>query len=183
MPNTDNITVIVTPQSTYTVEVTDALAIKNVLPPTRFVDNAVSAVTASYALIAEAAAGVYQSASFAITSSYLNAGSSYIGGVLYSGSVNIDVDSGGTETVALIGTSSYDAAFFDYLVKSGSNYRAGSVVTVWDGTNVEHTDISTNDIGNTSGVVFDVDFYSGSARLSVTAITNDWTIKTAIRTL
>lgn len=111
-------------------------------------------------------------------------GGAVIHGVLYSSGSNTDVDTG-TEVVATVSTGSYDAAFFDYVVKKGSNYRAGTVMAVWEAgtTNVEFTDTSTNDLGNTNDIVFTVDILSADARLKAVAATNDWYIKTAIRAL
>ena len=109
-------------------------------------------------------------------------GGAIISTVLYSSATDVDVDTG-TEVVATVSTGSYDAAFFDYVVKKGSNYRAGTVMTVWESgtTNVEFTDTSTNDLGNTTDIVFTVDLVSATARLKATAASNDWSIKTAIR--
>jgi hypothetical protein len=111
-------------------------------------------------------------------------GGAVIHGVLYSSGSNADVDTG-TEVVATVQTGSYDAAFFDYVVKQGSNYRAGTVMAVWEAgtTNVEFTDTSTNDLGNTGDVVFTVDILSATARLKATVSTDNWIIKTAVRAL
>lgn len=109
-------------------------------------------------------------------------GSALIQNVLYTSGTNLDVDTG-TEIIATVSSSVYDAAFFDYVVKKGANYRAGTVMAVWDGTNVEFTDTSTNDLGNTAEVLFSVDILSGQTRLKATVSTNDWIIKTAVRAL
>jgi hypothetical protein len=105
-------------------------------------------------------------------------------GTLFTSGSNLDVDSG-TETIAAVGTGSYDAAFFDYVVKKGGNYRAGTVTAVWEaGTNnVEFTDVSTNDLGNTADVVLSVDLFSATARLKATVSSDNWIVKTAVRAL
>jgi hypothetical protein len=56
-------------------------------------------------------------------------------------------------------------------------------MAVWEPetTNVEFTDTSTNDLGNTTDVVFTVDLVSATARLKATVASNDWNIKTAVR--
>jgi len=112
-------------------------------------------------------------------------GGAVIHGVLYSSGSNTDVDIGVAEVVATVQTGSYDAAFFDYVVKKGSNYRAGTVMAVWEAgtTNVEFTDTSTNDLGNTTDITFTVDLVSATARLKATAASNDWYVKTAIRAI
>jgi hypothetical protein len=110
-------------------------------------------------------------------------GGAVIHGVLFTTGSNFDVDTG-TEVVATIATGSFDAAFFEYVVKNGTNYRAGAVIAVWDNAdNVEFTDTSTNDLGNTSDVVFTVDTLSGNARLKATVISDNWIVKTAVRAL
>ena len=110
-------------------------------------------------------------------------GGALIHGVLFTSGSNSDVDTG-TEVVATIATGSRDAAFFDYVVKNGVNYRAGTVMAVWDGANnVEFTDTSTNDLGNTADVVFAVDALSGNARLKATVASDNWIVKTAVRAL
>ncbi len=49
--------------------------------------------------------------------------------------------------------ASYTAAFFDFVIKKGTNVRSGTVYACHDGTNVEFTETSTNDLGDTSDVV------------------------------
>lgn len=93
---------------------------------------------------------------------------------------NTDVDTG-TEVVSTVSTAFYDSAFFDYRIKSGSNLRAGTVTAVWDGTNVEYTDVSTNDLGNTLAVTMSVDISASFARLLATTTTNNWDVKTFVR--
>lgn len=109
-------------------------------------------------------------------------GGALIHGVLYtSGSATIP--SPLNSVVATMPTGSYDAAHFDYVLKSGSNLRTGTVMAVWAaGTgNIEFTDTSTNDIGDTLSEVFTVDILSGNVRLKLTGDSNTWTVKTAIR--
>jgi hypothetical protein len=107
-------------------------------------------------------------------------GSVLILGSIYSYEEKLDVNAG-TEVIALVLASSYSGVFFDYLIKGGYNLRAGTVTSVHDGTNVEYTEVGTNDIGDTSDVSLSVDINSGYLRLLATAETNNWTIKTIIR--
>lgn len=109
-------------------------------------------------------------------------GGAIIHGVLHSSGSNTDVDTG-TEVVATFSTGSYDAAFFDYVVKKTTNYRAGTVTAVWEAgtSNVEFTDVSTNDLGSTADVVFSVDTLAGNVRLKATAASDNWIIKTSAR--
>lgn len=88
------------------------------------------------------------------------------------------------QVVATLATSSYDSVHFDYVIKDGTNYRTGTVMAVWDGSgNVEYTDTSTNDIGNTLDETFVVDIVGGNARLKFSSGAGTWTVKTAIRML
>lgn len=96
---------------------------------------------------------------------------------------NLDVDSGSVEIIATILTSSYDAGFFDYIVKKGTDRRAGTVYAVHNGTDIEYVETSTSDIGNTNDVSLSVDIASGSLRLIATTLSNDWIIKTLVRGL
>ncbi len=47
----------------------------------------------------------------------------------------------------------------------------------------EFTDTSTNDIGNTTDVVFTVDLLSNTARLKATVASDNWIVKTAVRAM
>ena len=94
---------------------------------------------------------------------------------------NSDVDTG-TETVATLPTADFDAAFFDFVVKNSTNLRAGTVYAVHDGAgNVEFTETSTQDLGDTSGVTLIVDISGADLRLRATVNTDNWVIKTLVR--
>jgi hypothetical protein len=95
---------------------------------------------------------------------------------------NTDVDTG-TETVATVNTGSFDGAFFDYLIKSGSNLRAGTVTAIHDGTNVEYNEVSTQDLGSTTAVELSVDISGADMRLRATTTSDNWLIKSLVRTL
>ena len=95
---------------------------------------------------------------------------------------NTDADSG-TETVATIATGSYTAAFFDYVVTSGSNSRAGTVMTAWVGDTITYADTSTADIGETTDVDMTTALSSGNVLLRVTTTSNDWSVKAVSRVL
>jgi hypothetical protein len=102
---------------------------------------------------------------------------------LLSSQQNLDIDSGATRIVAQIPSTIYEAVFFDFVIKKGTNMRAGTIYSVHNGTNIEFTETSTNDLGNTSEVVLSVDLSGGNVRLTATTLTNDWSIKTLIRGL
>jgi len=75
--------------------------------------------------------------------------------------------------------ASAKGARWDYLVTDGVNQRAGSVIGDWlsDGSTVKFTDLgSTEDIGDTSGIEFNVVFSGGAIKLQAVITTGNWTI-------
>jgi hypothetical protein len=96
---------------------------------------------------------------------------------------NIDIDSAAAEMVAQVAIATYTAAFFDFVVKKGTNVRSGTVYACHDGTNVEFTETSTNDLGNTSDVTLSVDISGANMRLLATVTSNDWSVKSLIRAI
>ena len=87
------------------------------------------------------------------------------------------------QVVSTVPTATGTAVFFDYAINDTTNYRTGTVMVVSNGTNVEYTDTSTNDIGNTAQAIFEVDILSSLIRLKFTNTSGTWTVKTAIRAL
>jgi hypothetical protein len=102
---------------------------------------------------------------------------------LLSNQENTDIDSAAAEVVAQVSITDYTAAFFDFVVKKGTNVRSGTVYACHDGTNVEFTETSTNDLGDTSDVTLSVDKTSTSLRLIATVTSNDWSVKSLIRAI
>ena len=89
----------------------------------------------------------------------------------------------GTTVVASFPTTDGYAAHFDYLVRTNTDYRAGKVVVVWDGSNIDLTDTSTVDIGDTSGVAFDVSINNGNVQLEFVTDSNGWIFKSDCKIL
>ena len=89
----------------------------------------------------------------------------------------------GTTNVYSIPTSAYTGAFFDYTVNDGTNLRAGNIMSIWSGTTVQYSETSTTDIGNTSGITFNLTISSGNAILRTSGTTSGWTVKTIIRSI
>ena len=110
------------------------------------------------------------------------AGNIKIQAALLSNQENTDVDTG-TETVANVAIATYTAAFFDFVVKKGTNVRSGTVYACHDGTNVEFTETSTNDLGDTSDVTLSVDISGTNMRLLATVTSDDWSVKSLIRAI
>ena len=102
---------------------------------------------------------------------------------LLSNQENTDIDSAASEVVAQVSITDYTAAFFDFVVKKGTNIRSGTVYACHDGTNVEFTETSTNDLGDTSDVVLSVDLGSTTMRLLATVASDDWSVKSLIRAI
>jgi hypothetical protein len=103
-------------------------------------------------------------------------------GAKISNQENTDIDSAAAEVVAEVAIS-YTAAFFDFVVKKGTNVRSGTVYACHDGTNVEFTETSTNDLGDTSDVTLSVDKTSANLRLIATVTSDDWSVKSLIRAI
>ena len=101
---------------------------------------------------------------------------------LLSNQENTDVDTG-TETVANVAIATYTAAFFDFVIKKTTNVRSGTVYACHDGTNVEFTETSTQDLGDTSDVTLSVDISGGNMRLRATTTSDNWSIKSLIRAI
>ena len=96
---------------------------------------------------------------------------------------NLDVDTGLVRVVATVLASTCNAAFFDYVVINGTNVRSGTVTSSHNGTSATFYDNSTTDLGDTSGVDLSVDLSGGLLRLKMLVTTDNWEIKTLIRTI
>ena len=89
----------------------------------------------------------------------------------------------GTNTIYSIPTSAYTGAFFDYALIGSAGARAGNIMSIFSGVTVQFTEVTTNDIGNTTPVSFSMSVSSGLARLSSSATTTGWTLKTIVRSI
>ena len=70
----------------------------------------------------------------------------------------------GTSSIASVSTTAYDAFYANYVVKGGSAKRAGHVIATWSGSAfVNHNEISTLDIGNSSDITLNVTMSEGNA--------------------
>ena len=86
--------------------------------------------------------------------------------------------SSGAQTISTNSTSSFTSAFYKYTLLSGSNARAGQVMAVWNGANIQYNDVSTNDIGTTLNVALTASLSGGNVLLTTTLPSSGWTIKT-----
>jgi len=80
-------------------------------------------------------------------------------------------------------TASYDTAFFEYSVRSGSNARAGTIMAIQSGSAVNFTETTTTDFGSTSAISFTVVVTGSNMALTGSSSAGSWTIKTIVRGL
>lgn len=83
----------------------------------------------------------------------------------------------GSTIVVNVATATYDGATFNYVLKDGTNFRAGTVIAVWNGVTAQFNETTTNDIGNTTPVTLSVTVSGGNAQLVATSASAGWTIK------
>jgi hypothetical protein len=95
----------------------------------------------------------------------------------------VTMTNSGSFVVYSLPTASYDTAFFDYSIKSGSNARAGQIMAIQSGASVNFTETTTTDFGNTTAVSFTVIVSGSNMILTGSAATGSWTIKSIIRGL
>lgn len=102
---------------------------------------------------------------------------SEINGIKYRIYSNNNVQQG-TSTLATISTSDGYAAHFDYLIRNNTNVRAGKIVATWYNSDVQYTDTSTVDIGNTSSIAFTMRVDNNTnVLLEVYTQSGGWTFK------
>ena len=96
--------------------------------------------------------------------------------LVYASNVSIAT---GTETIDSFADTQCNGVHWFYSVKKGANLRTGIVMAGWDvsGDTIEHTETSTNDVGDTSDLTFDVDISSDTVRLRATAASDDWEVR------
>ena len=135
--------------------------------------------SASYVLNA-VSASFTTSSSFATTSSFASnfnvANQLRIDGTLTDYAIVLS-STIGSNNVFTQATSSFTSAFFKYTIATGSNSRAGEVVAVWNGSNVQFYDNSTVDIGNTQAVTSSVSIVGGDVQFNFQTNTSGWRIK------
>ena len=102
---------------------------------------------------------------------------------LYTTAVISSTSNAVTQSIFGLSTSSYAGAFFDYTVHSGSNARAGSIMSIWNGSTINFTETTTTDIGDTSGFNLIVHISQSQAQIAQHSDTNGYKIKTIIRSI
>jgi len=89
----------------------------------------------------------------------------------------------GITTIYSLTTSSYDGAFFDYAIKSGSNARVGQIMGLWSGTSVNFLETTASSFGTTTGFTFGMSISGSNMILSGSASSAGWTVKTIVRAI
>jgi hypothetical protein len=90
----------------------------------------------------------------------------------------------GTTAIYSIPISAYTGAFFDYTVSDGTNLRSGNIMSIFNNLTINYKEDSTTDIGNTSGITFNMIISGGtSAVLQTSGTTAGWTVKTIVRSI
>lgn len=84
-----------------------------------------------------------------------------------------------TNVITSISTGSYRAAFFNYVMTSGSNARAGQIASVWYINTCSFSEAITTDIGTTVGQEMSARI-SGSFIQLVASSSANWTIETSV---
>ena len=129
------------------------------------------------------------SASYAATASYVNGNVNVAQATIGLASVpalyttNKKTVSTGTTTVHTVLLADYTSAFVDYTISDSTNARSGQLKVVWLNGQINYTDITTMDIGDTS--VFDWDVAINGADIEFNAIvtSSTWVVKLIIRTV
>ena len=85
--------------------------------------------------------------------------------------------------IAQFPTGSYDSGFFDYVIKDGTNLRAGTITSVWTSSDIVYNEVTTNDLGDTTDVSMIVSLSSGNTNLTANVSSGNWTIKVLSRGL
>ncbi len=85
-----------------------------------------------------------------------------------------------SSNTALFNLGTFDGANFDYVVKNGSNMRAGLIMSAWNGSNAVYNESSTMDLGSTTGVTFTV---SGLGVLTANIASGTWAVEVLYRAL
>jgi hypothetical protein len=91
-----------------------------------------------------------------------------------------------TTVVAIVAHADHDAVFFDFVIKNGTNVRAGTVYACHNGAStplVEFTETSTVDLGDTSDVTLSVAISGTNMFLQAVTTSSTWTIKSLIRAI
>lgn len=113
------------------------------------------------------------SSSYAATASFANTGFTINTTSYY---VTSSTTAAGTTTVSSVATGSFTSAFYNYTIRSGSNARSGQMMSVWSGSSIQYTEVTTLDIGSTATASLAVALSGANVNLNFTA-PGVWTVK------
>ena len=102
---------------------------------------------------------------------------------LYTTAVVSNTSASATHSLVSLSTSSYDGAFFEYTAISSSNARAGSIMSVWNGSNIVSTETTSSQIGNTTDLTTKVIISGSTARLVAYGPNSSYKVKTIIKAI
>lgn len=141
-----------------------------------------NALTASYATQA-------LSSSYASTASLVNGNVKVTQATIGLASVpavyttNKATVSTGTTTVHTVILADYTSAFVDYTISDSTNARSGQLKVVWLSGQINYTDMTTMDIGDTSPFDWDVVINGGNIEFNAVVASSTWLAKLIIRTV
>ncbi len=92
-----------------------------------------------------------------------------------------NVNSGSNQTIFTIQTASFDSAYFDYNIRSGSNARAGQIITMWSASTIQYTEMSTNSFGYTDNFELATRISGSTLQLIGSVASDSWSLKTILR--
>ena len=90
--------------------------------------------------------------------------------------------SAGNVLVSTNPTASYVSAFYNYSISSGSNARAGQIMSVWNGNTLRYTEVTTTDIGSTTNVNFSASINAGNVLLHLSS-SGVWNVRSIVNLL
>ncbi len=90
--------------------------------------------------------------------------------------------SAGNVLVSTNPTASYISAFYNYSITSGTNARAGQIMSIWNGNTLRYTEVTTTDIGNTSNAVFSASISAGNVLLHLSS-SGVWNVRSIVNLL
>jgi len=141
--------------------------------------NAVTSVTSPIGFFTNITASNISASGFVSASSVIVSGDLIItGSVKFSAGSNTIATTSSKYIIVSEPTSSYKSAFYNYFVSSGSNLRAGSIFSIFAGSNITYAELSTTDIGNTNEVTMSVGLSGTAVQLSSSvSTTTGWIVK------
>jgi hypothetical protein len=90
--------------------------------------------------------------------------------------------SAGNVLVSQNQTGSYISAFYNYAISSGSNMRAGQIMSIWSGSVIRYTEVTTTDIGSTANVNFSASINAGNVLLHLSS-SGVWNVRSIVNLL